>query len=209
MQVEVWADFHCPYCYLGIERLKRAIEERQMEDVQIVLRSYLLNPDIGPEEDSLIEEYVAKTYDTPIERVRRTNALLERKGKALNLSMNLGIARFTGMLPAHRVLQYMKTLGLGQPFFERAQKALFEEGELMSDTDLLIRLASELGAEREKVRGVLESEMFTEEVFSEYHTATDMEIDFVPYYIFEGGEVMSGERTYEEYLAALDRMAEQ
>lgn len=202
---KVWADFHCPYCYLGIARLKQAMEELGLHDAEISVRSYLLNPDTPPETDILITDYVVNQYDAKREIVRRQNALLERKGRVLGLEMDLEKARFSDMFPAHRLLQHMNTLGKGSAFFERAQRALFYEGQLLSDHETLIALAEEIGVPREETMGVLLSDRYKEEVLSDDREAREKEIDFVPYYEFADSNTMSGERTYEEYLAALRR----
>lgn len=205
MQVQVWADFHCPYCYFGIERLRRAMEELQLEEATINVRSYLLNPNTEPGTDMRIVDYVVQQYGSKIDNVRRQNALLERRGKELGLYMDLERSRFGNMMDPHRLLQHMKTLGLESQFFDRAQRALFSEGELLSDHEVLLKLGEELGVFREEVIQVLESDQYKEEVLADNQEARSMDIDFVPYYIFPDGHAISGERKYEEYLASLKR----
>jgi len=45
MQVEVWADVVCPWCYIGKRRLQSALEQRGLaDDVEIVHRAFQLDP---------------------------------------------------------------------------------------------------------------------------------------------------------------------
>jgi predicted DsbA family dithiol-disulfide isomerase len=45
MLIEIWSDIACPFCYLGLSKLNKAIEILNLqEEVQIELRTFLLNP---------------------------------------------------------------------------------------------------------------------------------------------------------------------
>ena len=40
MDIQVWADFQCPYCMIGKKRLYKALEELGITDAQVSLRSF-------------------------------------------------------------------------------------------------------------------------------------------------------------------------
>ena len=45
MQVEIWSDVVCPWCYLGKRRFEQALAEfEHRDDVQVVYRSFELDP---------------------------------------------------------------------------------------------------------------------------------------------------------------------
>ena len=45
MQVEIWSDVVCPWCYLGKRRFERALESFEHRDeVEVVYRSFELDP---------------------------------------------------------------------------------------------------------------------------------------------------------------------
>src|SRR3712207_9438717 len=47
MQVEVWSDVVCPWCYIGKRRLESALEQFPHRDqVEVVWRSFQLDPTV-------------------------------------------------------------------------------------------------------------------------------------------------------------------
>lgn len=47
MNIEVWSDIGCPFCYIADTRLKKAIAALHAEDIfTVVMRSFELNPDV-------------------------------------------------------------------------------------------------------------------------------------------------------------------
>ncbi len=49
MVIEIVADLVCPWCYLGLVRLQRALAFRPARRPRILWRPFLLNPDVPPE----------------------------------------------------------------------------------------------------------------------------------------------------------------
>ena len=61
MQVEIWSDLVCPWCYLGKRRLEQALERFAHRDrVDIVWRSFELEPDSPPEPQDLTSRLVSR-----------------------------------------------------------------------------------------------------------------------------------------------------
>ena len=47
MNIEVWSDIGCPFCYIADTRLKKAIAALHAQDIfTVVMRSFELNPDV-------------------------------------------------------------------------------------------------------------------------------------------------------------------
>ena len=47
MQVEIWSDVACPWCYVGTARFERAVAQTGV-DVDVVYRSFELDPNVPP-----------------------------------------------------------------------------------------------------------------------------------------------------------------
>ena len=61
MQVEVWADVVCPWCYIGKRRLQSALEQRGLaDDVEIVHRAFQLDPTASTTTEPTIDHLAAK-----------------------------------------------------------------------------------------------------------------------------------------------------
>ena len=44
MQIEIWSDFACPFCYIGKTRLEKAIKKTGSKDINLIYKAYQLDP---------------------------------------------------------------------------------------------------------------------------------------------------------------------
>jgi predicted DsbA family dithiol-disulfide isomerase len=181
--IQVWADFQCPFCYIGKKKLWMALQVLGIPDARVTVRSFLLDPYPTEENGISLLEYVAGQYADEEETVREGFRLREEEGREIGLHMDMLKARYSDTRDAHRLFQFAKTRGLGSAFFDRAQRALFEEGLLLSDPEVLLRLAQETGLGRREAREVLGSDLYHAENGADDREARAMNIDYVPYYI--------------------------
>ena len=207
MDIQVWADFECPYCMIGKKRLVKALKELGITDAQVSVRSYLLTPEpMGPEGISMRERAANKfgSGSDKLEKVERNFKLLEEEGRGLGLIMHIGEARTASAWNAHRLFQFAKTLGLGSRFFDRVQEALFTESLLISDDVVLLRLAEDAGLPISKAQEVLlDGSRFRNAVQADHDLGHSMNIDYIPYYLADGKYLYSGDLTMQAYLDGL------
>ncbi len=203
MDILVWADFHCPYCYIGKARMKKALKEAGFPEARLRLRTYLLNPEASEREGESLNEYSISQYGAKPEKVYAQNARLEAEGRELGLVLDLKGARYANMTDAHRLFHYAKTLGRGEAFFDLAQQALFTKGALLSDRETLLSLAERAGIPGAQAADALSGDRFKAEVAADYKEGLDQAIDYIPYFVFGNGAHLSGDRTYAEYLSAI------
>ena len=72
LNLTIWSDFACPYCYIGETRLFNAIEELGLkDDVQIDFRAFELDPGASKEVVSSTPERFAKKYRLSLEDARK------------------------------------------------------------------------------------------------------------------------------------------
>ena len=45
MNVDIWSDVACPWCYLGKRHIEEALEKWDGDDVAVTWRSFQLQPD--------------------------------------------------------------------------------------------------------------------------------------------------------------------
>ena len=63
MEIQYWADIACPYCYMGITQLQRALKKLKIaEQTPLKFMSFQLDPTLPTTTDLSMTEYYAKTH---------------------------------------------------------------------------------------------------------------------------------------------------
>jgi predicted DsbA family dithiol-disulfide isomerase len=210
MKIEVWSDFVCPFCYIGKRRLEKALEQfPQKDQVEVVFRSFELDPNAKKSYDMTIHEIIAKKYGITIEQAKKTNEDIAKQAEAVGLTF-----RFESMLPtntfdAHRLDKYASEHGKMLEMTERLLKAYFTDSKHISDYAVLAELASEIGLDREEVKHVLESNRYSEEVRKDEEEAAQLGIRGVPFFVINSKYAISGAQPTEIFLQALEKVWEE
>lgn len=205
MNIQVWADYHCPYCYLGKRRLEKALETLGVTDYNLSVRSFLLDPQSDSPDGLPLTDHVMKGYDRSREKVMENFRGLEKQGQQLGLLIDMEHAHFAHTQDAHRLHHFASQAGLGNAFFDAAQKALFGEAAILSDPEVLLRIAEQVGLKRQEAAGVLSSDAFHDVLSAQDQEARRMNIDYVPYYIVNGQHHFSGDLSMDDYLTHLNK----
>ena len=61
IQIDLFSDIICPWCYIGRSRLKRALETREDLEIKINWRAFQLNPEM-PREGIPRQQYLALKF---------------------------------------------------------------------------------------------------------------------------------------------------
>ena len=204
MKIEVFSDVHCPFCYIGMARLKKALSDfEHQDDVEITYRSYELNP--GAEagsKDSIYEVMARKQNISIMEAMDYYQQLTEagcQEGIVFDAEMMIPTNTFDALRLSHFAKKYGKQVFLMKRLFE----AHFAEGKDVGDHRELALLAKEAGLNEEKALAMLQSDEYKEEVIGDHASAALMGISSVPYYVLNEKYGMSGAQSPEVFLEAL------
>jgi predicted DsbA family dithiol-disulfide isomerase len=206
MQVEIWSDITCPWCYLGKRRFERALSQFEgAEDVEVTWRSYQLNP-AQPRGDTRSHDvYLAQKTGRAIEDVRAGDERLTALAAAEGLDYHFERYRVVNTFDAHRVLHLARAHGLGSEAHERFMRGQLTEGEVMEDPDTLIRLAAEVGLPGDAVRDVLAGDAYADDVRAEIREAALLGCTGVPFFVIDRRYGVSGAQSTEVFLQVLER----
>lgn len=206
MKIEIWSDVMCPFCYIGKRRLEGALEGFPHKDeVEIVWKSFQLNPDMQTEPGKSITDYLAEKKGWSREQTQQAHARLTQSAKDLGLHYDFDKAVVANSFDAHRLVQLAKTLGLGDAMEERLFKAYFSEGGNIADHATLAGLAKDAGLPAADVRKVLESDAFTEEVRRDVDEARQIGVTGVPFFVMDRKYAVSGAQETQVFLKALEK----
>jgi predicted DsbA family dithiol-disulfide isomerase len=206
MNVEIWSDIACPWCYVGKRRFEGALAQfEHREQVQVTWRAFELDPDAPPEREGERAARLAEKYGTTIERAREMEQHMTDVAAEDGLAFRFDIARSGNTFDAHRVVHLAAEHGLQDEMKERLFKAYLEEGELISDHDTLVKLGVEVGLPRDELIDSLASDHFAAEVRDEERTAFGFGISAVPTFVIDRQFGVSGAQPPELLLDMLQR----
>jgi predicted DsbA family dithiol-disulfide isomerase len=207
MKIEIWSDVVCPWCYIGKRRLERALEGFE-HDVEVVWRSFELDPSAPTEPLGRLDEHLADKYGTTVERAKGMMDQMARTGAEEGVTLNFDRAQRGNTLDAHRVIHLAATRGIQSEMKERLFRAYMTEGKAISDRNELALLAGEVGLDAEEVRAMLETDAFVEDVRSDELRARRIGVSGVPFFVIDGRFGVSGAQPSEVLLEGLRRAAE-
>jgi predicted DsbA family dithiol-disulfide isomerase len=209
LQIDVWSDIACPWCYVGKRRLERALREfPHAEEVKVVWHAFELDPAAPPERDPAVShaERIAQKYGISIERARQNSERLREAARGEGLSFDFERIRSGNTFDAHRLVQLGRERSRQSAVEERFFRAYLEEGALMSDHATLLRLAVDAGLDEREVADVLSSDQFAAEVRADEAQARELGIDGVPCFVLDERYAVSGAQPPQLLLSALHRV---
>lgn len=205
MKIEIWSDVVCPWCYIGKRRLESALSRfGHADEVEVVWRSFELNPDAPREELGTLEEMLAAKYGMTLEQAAASNARITKLAAEEGLEYRLDRAKRGNSFDAHRLIHLAASRGLQGAMKERLMRAYFTEGEAIAEPEVLARLGRVVGIDESEARRVLEGSDFAEEVREDEATAQSLGITGVPFFVIEGKWGISGAQPAELFSEALD-----
>jgi predicted DsbA family dithiol-disulfide isomerase len=186
MELEIWSDIACPWCYVGKRRMEAALAEfAHGDEVTVTFRSFELDPGAPAERDVSHVELIARKYGRTVEEVEAMDAQLTAVAAADGIDMKLSQIRSGNTFDGHRVIHLAAEHGLQAEMKERLMKAYFTEGELVSDGEALVRLAVEVGVPEAAAREVVMTERYAEEVRADERDAQSAGISAVPCFVID------------------------
>ena len=186
MDVEIWSDIACPWCYIGKRRFEAALERfEHRDDVNVTWRSFELDPGAPLERTGDRAERLAEKYGMTVEQAREAEQQLTGVAEGEGLPFRFEIARSGTTFDGHRLVHLAQTHGLQDEMKERLLRAYFTEGDLMSDHDTLVRLAGEVGLDEQQVRELLAGDRYAAEVRADERTAGELGIGAVPTFVVD------------------------
>ena len=206
MNVEIWSDVVCPWCYIGKRRFETALARfPHADDVEVDWRSFELDPHAPRRRDGELVEHLARKYGMTPEQARAKQAQLTDLAAHEGLDFRFDVAQPGNTLDAHRLLHLAAEHGVQGALKERLLAAYLTEGAPIGDPDTLARLGPEAGLDPAAVREVLAGDAYLAEVRADERDAAELGITGVPFFVMGGKYAVSGAQPPEVLLGALER----
>ena len=193
MKIEIWSDIYCPFCYIGEQHLKAALEKfPQAHHIQVVYKSFQLDPSLEKGQAKETASYVAEKYGIRVDQARLNYQGIEAAGKAVGLEMDFEAAIITNTLDSHRLIHWAAEKGYMQEMVDRLFKAHFEEGLHLGEYQVLADLAGQIGLDEEEALEVLESGAYADQVAADEAEGQALGVTSVPFFVFNRELAITG-----------------
>jgi predicted DsbA family dithiol-disulfide isomerase len=203
LQIEVYSDVICPWCYVGKRRLERALQQLDGGlKTEIHWRPFQLNPTM-PQQGMDRRVYLETKFGSLRVFEEMEQHLLEA-GKTEQIPFAFGkIVRTPNTFQAHRLIWYAGQQGHQDAIVNELFKGYFEEGFDIGSASVLTELADRAGL---KAAAFLESDDGCAEVKAEEVVGHKLGIRAVPYFVLDNAYGISGAQPVEVFVAAIEKV---
>ncbi len=200
MNIKVFSDIACPYCYIGMKRLKDTIQNYYPDElIEIEHKPFQLNPNLPKEENLKYTDHLMNNYGMSSDEVEEMINNMIDYGKKDNLEFNMKDIVNVNTFDAHRLIMFSSRFDKGQEVNERLMKAYFTEGRNVADFDVLADIGEEAGLNRDEVLLMLNSEDLVNELNAGMVVARYNGVSSVPFFIFDDYYSIKGAQPIEVF----------
>jgi predicted DsbA family dithiol-disulfide isomerase len=192
--ISIVSDTVCPWCYVGKNRLERAITQHRTtypnDTFTTSWHAFYLNPDAPKQSTDKQALYAAKFG---AQRTQVMQAHLARLGKDIGINFKFG-GKTGNTRDSHRLIQLGRTKGedMQTRVVEELFAAYFENEEDIVDVETLVRRGVQAGLDEREVREWMESGAGGEEVDREVGEAKRKFVTGVPKFTINGRYEVQG-----------------
>lgn len=191
--IEVIADITCPWCYLGARRLAKAIPLADNVEVKLEWKPFMLDPSL-PESANPYQAYIRQrlgSQDAVDEAERNLIGLGENEGIEFDFE---AIKMAPNTLDAHRVIYWagQDKEGVQTALTTTLFSLYFEQGQNISNHDVLINAAADTGMRADVVEKLLVTDIDRDTIKKDTTHASAIGITGVPSFIINRKYVVMG-----------------
>lgn len=169
VEIQITYDFICPWCWIGHQHLKAALEQAQLDEAPTIQYvPYELNP--GMPKDGVDRKAYRSAKFGSWARSQAMDADVTLIGKRAGVEFNYDrVAVTPNTRQAHRLMFFAKGKGDAsrtEALFEAVFHAYFSEGQDIGKADVLATLASKAGFDAQEVCSFLATQVGEREVIA-------------------------------------------
>ncbi|UFS99191.1 DsbA family oxidoreductase [Nocardia huaxiensis] len=208
VEVEIWTDINCPFCYLGKRRFEEALEAFPHRDsVRVVHRSFELDPTLAKDHSDAVVPHIAEKYGISEAQVAANERGIAAQAEAVGLTYRTEGRDFGNSFDMHRLLHHALELGRQDAMIDALYAANFaSEQPLFGDAERLVRVAVEAGFDEAGVRAVLDDPTaYADAVRADEAEAARLGARGVPFFVLDRKYGVSGAQPPEVFTQALEQ----
>src|SRR3954466_5864799 len=152
--IDVVSDVVCPWCFIGKRRLEKALALKPNIPVEVRFHPYFLNPWV-PREGMSRDEYLTTQFGSPDKHrggAGRVAAAATAEGLTYAVEK---MRRQPNTLDCHRLILWAQSIGKAAQMKQHLMSLYFTEGADLSDREVLVFSAADIGMDPDKSREML------------------------------------------------------
>ena len=206
MVVEIWSDVMCPFCYIGKRQFELALSKFEYKnEVEVIWRSFELNPSVKTDTTLSVVQYLSLNKGIPLEDAKSMADYATNMARGVDLEYHFEKAVVANSFKAHQFLHFAKEYGKQSEVEEALFKAYFTDGKNTDDTNVLLKIAGEVGLDSKKLEAALANGTFSKDVKADELKAQQLGINGVPFFYLNESIQLSGAQDAKEFLKALNK----
>jgi predicted DsbA family dithiol-disulfide isomerase len=201
LQIDLFADVVCPWCFVGSERLERVLATLG-HPARVTHHPFLLNPNTPPEGDD-VPARLRRKYGVPPEQLW---ARLEAEARKSELELDLSKQRWSyPTARAHTLIRHAAAKGTHRALVHALYRAYFQEARNINDTAVLAEIAAPHGFDADEVSRLSADERELGETREEALAAAAAGVDGVPLFVFAERISVAGAQPESVLRAAIEQ----
>ena len=204
MDIQVWSDIICPWCYIGKRRLETALAAFD-GTAAVTYRAYQLDPSPVPQPMPIKEALAAKFGGR--DRAEQMFAHVTQVAADSGLTLDFDRAIAANTFAAHRLIAWAAPQERQADMVDALQRAHFTEGVDIGSVPALAAVAGSIGLDDAAALAYLESDAGSAAVRADLAEARELGIQSVPTFVVDGKYVIQGAQEHPTMVAAFEEIA--
>jgi predicted DsbA family dithiol-disulfide isomerase len=208
LQIDIVSDVVCPWCYIGKKRIEDALALAGDVPVHVNWRPFFLNPWV-PREGISRDEYLTTKFGSP-EAYKGIAGRVVAAAAEEGLQYNPGsVKRQPNTIDSHRLIHWADAEGKAARMKQRLMELYFRDGGDLTDPDVLVRAAADVGLDADSVRKRLATDEDVDLISAQAQEASEKGISGVPTFVFAQKYAVSGAQPAEQLARAIRQVSEE
>ena len=191
LKIDIVSDVVCPWCYIGKKRIEDALALVPDVPLEVNWRPFFLNPWV-PREGISREDYLTTKFGS-------VDAYKGIAGRVVTAAGEEGLVyrpdlvkRQPNTIDCHRLIHWAEAKGKSAEMKQRLMELYFRDGGDLTDTEVLVKAAADVGLDADDVRKRLATDEDVELISGRAQEASDKGISGVPTFVFAQKYAVSG-----------------
>lgn len=205
IELDIFSDTVCPWCYIGKKRLENALNKYQSLKIKQTWRPFQLNPGMPPDGMDRQEYLISKFGSSDAAKTVYENIYEEGVKEGINFNFDL-IEVTPNSFNSHRLLALAYKAKIQEKVLDDLYESYFLNGKDIGDPNILLQIAIKHKIDAEKFKNYLSDQENIEPLANEEIQAKKMGINSVPTFIVNKQIVINGAQTSENFELIFEKL---